>query len=143
MSRTRLQTHMRREQESRFIPSSSPNLPITPGNNNSQNVQARLYLEIAERVGVVEGCYRWRRPARTSAVAAGAVVRRRRLEMAGRARSGWCGYRAYGGAAEAAGAGRAAAAGLGVQRRRGWACSGGGVLVMSGCGGGGGGSYVW
>jgi hypothetical protein len=55
-------------------------------------------------------------------VAAGGVVRRWRLEMAGRARSGRCGYVGYGGAAEAAGSGRAAAAGLGVQRRRGSGC---------------------
>jgi hypothetical protein len=55
-------------------------------------------------------------------VAAGGVVRRRRLEMAGRARSGRCGYGGYGGAAEAAGFGRAAA-GF-------WLCLGGEVAAV-------------
>jgi hypothetical protein len=63
---------------------------------------------------------------------------------AGRKGGVWrCGiYGGSGGTAEGAGAGRAAAAGLGVRRRLGWACSGGRGLVASGRAGGGGGSFV-
>jgi hypothetical protein len=63
---------------------------------------------------------------------------------AGRKGGVWrCGiYGGSGGTAEGAGAGRAAAAGLGVQRRQGWACSGGRGLVASGRAGGGGGSFL-
>jgi hypothetical protein len=62
---------------------------------------------------------------------------------AGRKGGVWrCGiYGGSGGTAEGAGDGRAAA-GLGVRRRQGWACSGGRGLVASGHAGGGGGSFL-
>jgi hypothetical protein len=62
-------------------------------------------------------------------------VRRRRLELAGRAGSG-------GAASTVVLEVRRRGQGLGVRRRRGWACSGGRGLVASGRAGGGGGSFL-
>jgi hypothetical protein len=95
-------------------------------NNNSQNVQARLYLERAERVGVVEGCCRWWRLVGHLGGDHGRLGAVPTSGHSGKGEVWMCGVEGSGGApAMGCYGGAATTARLGVQRRRGvWLCLG-------------------